>query len=192
MAPNQRVAFLLANDFEDSEFRVPFERLDGAGFEIDVIGLKEGETLKGKNGEQKVKTSLALERANPADYVALVIPGGKSPEKLRREARVLDFVRRFDATGKPLAAVCHGPQLLIAAGLVTGRTLTAWPAVQEELRQAGANAVDQEVVKDDNWITSRKPEDLNAFTDALEQEISDRNDRLRAHAALDDVPRVDY
>lgn len=191
MAPNQRVAFLLANDFEDSEFRIPYERLDAAGFEIDVIGFNKGETLKGKKGEQKTRTSLALDEASPRDYVALVIPGGKSPEKLRHDSRVLDFVREFDATGKPLAAVCHGPQVLISAGLVNGRTLTAWPDVQEELRQAGANAVDREVVKDGNWITSRKPEDLNAFTDAIEQAISDLNDRLRA-ASIDEEPRVDY
>jgi protease I len=193
MAPNQRVAFLLANDFEDSEFRIPYERLDAAGFVIDVIGPTEGEMLKGKKGQQRIKANRALDDAHAEDYVALVIPGGKSPEKLRRDPRVLDFVRNFDGTGKPLAAVCHGPQLLISAGLVKGRTLTAWPEVQEELRQAGANVEDREVVKDGNWITSRKPEDLNAFTDAIEQEISDRNDRMRAQQPAESgETHVDY
>lgn len=190
MAPNQRIAILLADEFEDSEFRIPFERLDAAGFVIDVIGLREGETLHGKKKEQKINVSRAIDDAEADDYVALVIPGGKSPEKLRRDPRVLDFVRSFAATGKPLAAVCHGPQVLISAGLVEGRTLTAWPAVQEELRQAGAKVEDRDVVKDGSFITSRKPEDMNAFTDAIEQEISDRNDQIRMREL--DEPRVDY
>lgn len=191
MAPNQRIAILLADEFEDTEFRVPYERLDAAGFQVDVVGLKAEEKLRGKKGEQTIVTDLAIEDAKPEDYVALVIPGGKSPAKLRENTHVLDFVRKFDALDRPLAAVCHGPQVLISAALAKGRTLTAWPEVQEELRRAGANVVDRTVVKDKNWITSRKPEDMNAFTDALEQEISDRNDRARRRAEPAGEPLVE-
>jgi protease I len=97
----------------------------------------------------------------------LVIPGGQSPDHLRADPRFVQFVKRFDATGRPLAAVCHGPQLLITAGLVRGRTLTAWKTIQEDLRQIGATVKDEPVVTDGNWITSRQPSDLEAFSQAI-------------------------
>jgi protease I len=103
----------------------------------------------------------------PEDYDALLIPGGYSPDHLRADPRFPAFVKQFNATGQPLAAVCHGPQLLITAGLVRGRTMTAWKTIQEDLRQIGANVVDREVVVDGSWITSRQPSDLEAFSQAL-------------------------
>ena len=177
MAPNQKVAMLLAPGFEDSEFRVPYERLDAAGFRVEVIGAIDGERLEGKKGVEAVVVDRAIDDADADDYVALVIPGGKSPANLRGDERFLDFVRAFDASGRPLAAVCHGPQLLISAGLVEGRTMTSWPSVRKELADAGAHVMDQPVVRDGNWITSRGPDDLNAFSDAIEEAISAWNDR---------------
>ena len=100
------------------------------------------------------------------EYDALVIPGGQSPDHLRADARFVELVKKFDATGRPLAAVCHGPQLLITARLVKGRTLTAWKTIQEDLRQIGAHVKDEPVVIDRNWITSRQPSDLEAFSQA--------------------------
>ncbi len=167
MAQRARIACLLGEDFEDSEFRVPYDRFKAEGFEIDVIGERAGQTLSGKKGKEKVKATKGIEEVRPEDYQALFIPGGYSPDHLRHDARFVEFVRRFDATRKPVAAVCHGPQLLMTAHLVEGRTLTAWDTVQDDLKLAGANVKDEPVVKDRNWITSRKPDDLEQFSSAV-------------------------
>lgn len=163
----RKVAILLGQGFEDSEFKVPYDRLKTEGFDVDIIGREAGEELKGDKGKVTVKATRSIADARPQEYDALVIPGGYSPDKLRADERFVRFVKEFDATKKPLAAVCHGPQLLITAGLVKGRTLTAWSTIQEDLRQIGARVKDEPVVKDANWITSRKPDDLQQFTDAL-------------------------
>ena len=113
-------------------------------------------------------------QARAEDYVALFIPGGHSPDHLRIDRRFVELTKAFDARQKPIAAVCHGPQLLITAGLVKGRTLTAWPTIQEDLRQLGANVKDEPVVVDRNWITSRKPDDLRAFSDAILDRLGHR------------------
>jgi protease I len=162
-----RIACLLGPEFEDSEFRVPYDALKNAGYQVDIIGPKAGMELKGHKGKEIVKTNKGIDEVRPEDYQALLIPGGFSPDQLRKDKRFVEFVKKFDALKRPLAAVCHGPQLLLTARLVKGRTLTAWETVQGDLEQAGANVKDQEVVIDQNWITSRKPEDLKAFTDAL-------------------------
>src|SRR6185312_12411497 len=118
-------------------------------------------------GKEKVKSEIAIDDSSPDDYDALLIPGGQSPDHLRVDPRAVDFVKRFDQTGKTIAAVCHGPQLLAAAHLVKGRTLTAWSTVQDDLQQMGAQVRDEAVVRDRNWITSRKPADLEPFSDAI-------------------------
>jgi protease I len=161
------IALLLGQGFEDSEFRIPYDRLREAGHTVDIIGTKAGEELTGYKGKEKVRTERGIDEVRPEDYQALVIPGGQSPDHLRADQRFVDFVKRFDATGRTLAAVCHGPQLLISAGLVRGRNMTAWKTIQEDLRQIGAHVVDQPVVRDRNWITSRQPGDLEQFSDAL-------------------------
>jgi len=163
----KKVAILLGQGFEDSEFKVPFDRLKTEGFDVDIIGREAGEELKGDKGKVTTKATRSIGDSRPQDYDALVLPGGHSPDKLRADERFVRFVREFDATKKPLAAVCHGPQLLITARLVKDRTLTAWSTIQEDLRQIGARVKDEPVVKDGNWITSRKPEDLQQFSDAL-------------------------
>jgi len=160
----EKVACLLADGFEDSEFRVPYDRLSASNYDVEIIGMKAGEELTGYKKRETATTDLAIEDADPASYVGLLIPGGQSPDHLRVDRRFVDFVKAFDATGRPLAAVCHGPQLLLSAELQRGRTLTAWPTVQGDLRQAGALVKDEPVVVDRNWITSRKPDDLDAFS----------------------------
>jgi protease I len=162
-----RIACLLGQGFEDSEFRVPYDRLRSEGYQVDVIGAKAGEELKGYKGREKVKAEKSIDQADAEDYDALLIPGGQSPDHLRVDKRFVDFVKAFESSGKLIAAVCHGPQLLAAAHLVKGRTLTAWSTMQDDLRQMGANVQDEEVVRDRNWVTSRKPDDLEAFSSAV-------------------------
>jgi len=177
-----KVACLLGPGFEDSEFRVPYDRLRQAGYQVDIIGTKAGEKLKGDKGKETATTDLGIDDADVDQYLALVIPGGYSPDKLRADDRFVQFVRDFDATKRPLAAVCHGPQLLLSAELVSGRTLTAWKTIQGDLRQAGAHVQDQEVVVDDNWITSRKPDDLEAFSAKLLEELAEEEERTGVQA----------
>jgi protease I len=167
-----KVACVLGQGFEDSEFRVPYDRLREAGVAVEVIGTRAGEELRGYRGREVIKADLGIDEVRPEDYALLLIPGGQSPDHLRADQRFVDFVRAFDASGQPIAAVCHGPQLLIAAGLVKGRTLTAWKTVQEDLRQIGADVKDEPVVVDRNWITSRKPEDLESFSQAIMQALA--------------------
>src|SRR5690242_11443567 len=162
-----RIACLLGPGFEDSEFRVPYDALKNAGYQVDIISMKAGTELKGYKGKETVKAEKGIDEVRAEDYQAVLIPGGHSPDQIRKDKKIVEFVKKFDATKRPLAAVCHGPQVLLTARLVRGRTLTAWETVQGDLEQAGANVKDQEVVVDQNWITSRKPEDLKAFSDAL-------------------------
>jgi protease I len=166
-----KVACLLGEGFEDSELRIPYDRLREAGFAVEIIGQRAGEELKGYRGRETVKADRGIDDANVDEYAALLIPGGYSPDHLRADARFVEFVRAFDATGRTVAAVCHGPQLLITAGLVSGRTMTAWKTIQDDLRQIGADVKDEPVVTDGNWITSRQPDDLEAFSQAILQTL---------------------
>ena len=167
MAQRAKVACVISDGFEDSEFRVPYDRMRSEGFQVEVIGARAGETVRGKAGKEQVKVEKGIADARPQDYQALFIPGGYSPDHLRLDPRFVDFAKAFDRDHKLVAAVCHGPQLLMTAGLVKGRTLTAWPTVQQDLAQVGAKVKDEPVVVDDNWITSRKPDDLPQFSDAI-------------------------
>ena len=119
-----------------------------------------------------MKADKSIDQVKAQEYQGLLIPGGQSPDQLRADPRFVQFVKTFDQTKRPLAAVCHGPQLLLAARLVKGRTLTAWSTVQVDLELAGAKVVDEAVVIDQNWITSRKPEDLPKFTEAFVNAIN--------------------
>ncbi|HET6345913.1 MAG TPA: type 1 glutamine amidotransferase domain-containing protein [Myxococcota bacterium] len=163
----QKIACLLGKDFEDTEFRTPYEALLEAGFEVDIIGIEVGQKLEGYHRKQVATCDVGIDGAEADAYAGLLIPGGMSPEHLRGDARFVQFVRDFDKTKRPIAAICHGPQLLITAGLVRGRTLTAWTTVQEDMRQIGAHVRDSAVVVDDNWITSRKPADIPQFVDTF-------------------------
>jgi protease I len=161
------IAMPLAPGFEDSEFAIPAQRLRDAGHDVVVFGSSRGEVVTGKRGQARVTVETTADALDLDAIDAVVIPGGLSPGRLRDDPRVVDFVRRFFDTGKPLAAICHGPQLLVQAGVVDGRTLTSWPALQAEIEKAGATWIDQDLVEDTNLVTSRKPEDLEIFCKAI-------------------------
>lgn len=171
MAARPKIGCLLGDGFEDSEFRFPYDRFVTQGFTVEVIGAEKGQHIEGKKYES-VAAERSIDDARPEDYDALFVPGGASPDHLRADPRFVEFVKRFDALGRPVALICHGPQLLMAAGLVKGRTLTAWKTVQADLRLAGADVRDEPVVRDRNWITSRMPGDLPQFTDAVVATLS--------------------
>ncbi|SDS94415.1 protease I [Paenibacillaceae bacterium GAS479] len=158
-----KVAFLLGSQFEDSEMQAPYEAIRAEGHETVIIGLKAGEKLQGKQQKVEYTAELGIKDAKPDEYDAVVIPGGSSPEALRNDSSIHSFVQRLDEEGKTIAAICHGPQILISAGLAKGRTLTCYAALRDDLANAGANYVDQEVVVDKNFVTSRMPQDEPAF-----------------------------
>jgi protease I len=174
------VGMPVATDFEDTEFVIPRDRLAAAGHTVVVLGATAGESIDGKRGEQVARIDLAVSEANPADFDALVIPGGYSPDHLRSDPKMVAFVQKFGKDNRLIAAVCHGPQLLIEADLVRGRRLTSWPSVRKDLEHAGARWVDVPVCIDGNLITSRKPDDLEEFSQAI-------IDRLAAAASKDFV-----
>jgi deglycase len=162
-----RIAVPVAEGFEDSEFSTPFERLTSAGHEIVTIGPRAGEEVAGKHGKTHARVDARAADVDPAEFDALVIPGGQSPDRLRTDVDVVDFVRRFSESGKLVAAICHGPQLLIEADVVADRELTSWPSVRKDLENAGATWVNEAVVEDENLITSRGPDDLDPFCEAI-------------------------
>ncbi|WP_079411454.1 type 1 glutamine amidotransferase domain-containing protein [Paenibacillus ferrarius] len=166
----KKVAFLLADGYEDSEMKNPYEALTQNGNEVVIISLDKGAVLNGKKGTISYTSHLAAEEADAGDYVAIVIPGGKSPSVLLENEHVRSFVQKADQAGTTIAAICHGPQILAKAGLLQGRTLTSYPGIADEVREAGGTFVDKEVVVDGNLITSRTPADEPAFI----QEIIDR------------------
>ena len=157
----KHVLIISADGFEDSELLQPYQQLNEEGVSADIASLRAG-TLTGKHG-MEVTATLTVEEVVPDDYEMLLLPGGKAPAELRKHQRVLDIARHFFQQNKPVAAICHGPQILISAGVMEGRTATSYPSVGDELKNAGANYRDQEVVVDGNLITSRKPDDIPAF-----------------------------
>jgi protease I len=167
MARQIKVACLLGDGFEDTEFRAPYERMRREGFDVVIIGARKGAELRGKRGKEQVRADAGIDEMDPSDFDLLFIPGGNSPDQLRANPRFVEFVKRFDEQGKPIAAICHGPQLLMSARRVKGRMLTAWKTIQVDLDLAGANVRDEPVVIDRNLITSRQPEDVPQFSDAI-------------------------
>jgi protease I len=157
------VACVLAADFEDSEFEDPHRALLEAGHDVTVIGLERGATLEGKKGKVKVVAERSFDEVKPDDFDALLIPGGSSPDKLRAHEAPVKFVKAFMTAGKPVLSICHGPQLLLTADEYRKHRMTAWKTVQGDLKKAGADVVDQEVVVDRNLVTSRQPADIPAF-----------------------------
>jgi len=162
-----RIACVLGPGFEDSEFKDPFDAFKQGGHKVDIIGLAPGQDLQGKQGKVKTKTDKSFDEVKVGDYDALFIPGGHSPDALRADDRAVRFVGEFDRAGKPIFAICHGPQLLMTARRVKGRTLTAWKTIQGDLECIeDVTVVDEPVASDRNWITSRQPSDIPAFIDA--------------------------
>lgn len=162
-----KVAFVLADDFEDSEFQVPYDRIRDAGHQVTVIGTEAGREVKGKKGRSTFTVETTPDEVNPADFDALVVPGGYSPDKLRTSPGIVKFVQGMFDGDKPVAAICHAGSLLVEADAVRGRTVTSWPSIRTDLINAGAQWVDREVVADGNVITSRNPDDLDAFVGAI-------------------------
>jgi protease I len=178
----KRIAILATDGFEQAELTEPRKALDQAGAKTEVISPKSGE-IKGwktRDWGGTVKVDKTLDQAKPQDYDALLLPGGvMNPDHLRMDPMAVSFVHDFVATGRPVAAICHGPWTLIDAGVVKGKTFTSWPSLKTDLKNAGANWVDQEVVTDGQFISSRKPDDIPAFSKALIEMISE----ARAKAA---------
>jgi protease I len=163
-----RIAIVLGPDFEDSEFDVPRNRLDAHGHDVVVVGSSQWTKLTGKKGEVSATVDVSVGVVDADEFDAVVIPGGYSPDHLRTDEAIVRFVRDMATKGAPVAAVCHAGSLLIEADLVEGRTVTSWPSIRTDLVNAGAAWVDEEVVVDGNLITSRKPDDLPAFVEAIE------------------------
>lgn len=161
-----RIAILATDGFEQSELLEPRKALDEAGADTEVVSPKEG-TIRGWNHKewgQEVAVDQALDNVDPKDYDALLLPGGvMNPDALRMQSKAVAFTKAFFDDGKPVAAICHGPWMVLEAGAAKGHRMTSWPSLQTDLRNAGAEWVDQEVVVDGNLATSRKPDDLPAF-----------------------------
>jgi protease I len=166
-----KVAVLLTNMFEDSEYTQPAEALKKAGHELTHVGLQSGETVKGKTHGTPVKVDKTAKEVTAGDFDALLIPGGYSPDKLRVDDHVVRFVKDFVESGKPVCAICHAPQLLITAQVLQGRRITGWKSLIQDIKNAGADFIDQEVVEDGNLISSRSPADLPAFIQACSQRL---------------------
>jgi protease I len=167
----RRIAILATDGFEQSELTEPKRLLEQAGAQTDVIAPGGASRIKGwSKGDWggQVAVDVALKDATPEPYDALVLPGGvMNPDKLRLEPAAIALIKAFDDAGKPVAAICHGPWTLIDAGLVRNRQVTSWPSLRKDLENAGAHWQDSEVVRDGQLITSRKPDDIPAFADAI-------------------------
>lgn len=170
-----KVAILAAEGFEQAELVEPKKALEQAGAVTAVVSPAKGEVQGWKHFEkgEKVKVDVPLEQANAAEFDALLLPGGvANPDQLRMQPKAVEFVRSFFESHKPVAAICHGPWTLIEAGVVEGRTMTSWPSLKTDLRNAGANWVDEEVVVDKGLVSSRKPADIPAFNRKMIEEFS--------------------
>ena len=173
---NRTIAILSEDGFEEVELTSPKEALEKAGATVHVISPKSGSIKSFKDGNWNMDVSVdkTLDEASPEDYNGLLLPGGViNPDKLRRNNRAVNFVKHFFAEGKPIAAICHGPQTLIETGALEGRKMTSFPSIKTDLENAGAYWEDSEVVVDQGLTTSRSPEDLPAFNDKMVEEFSE-------------------
>jgi protease I len=172
----KRIAILATEGFEQSELEQPRAALDEAGAKTEVVSLQDGK-IRGwakNNFGHAVDVDLTVDQARAENYDGLLLPGGvMNPDKLRAEPKAIEFVRAFFTAGKPVAAICHGPQVLIDADVVRGRTLTSYHSVKRDLQNAGANWVDRQVVVDNGLVTSRRPDDIPAFNDKMIEEFAE-------------------
>ena len=163
----KRIAMLVEDGFEDRELTGPLETLRAAGATVTIVGPTAGAQFTGKRGEAVVTSDLAAGAARMKDFDALVIPGGHAPDKMRMRHAMVDLAREMMDANKPVAAICHAPSLLISANVLKGRTLTCWPSIAIDVKNAGGRYVDKPVVEDGNLITSRKPDDVPVFSEAI-------------------------
>ena len=171
----KNVLIIATNGFEQSELMSPKKRLEEDGFKTTVASIEEGEIRGWDENDwgKSVSVDKQVADVDVADYDALLLPGGQiNPDILRMNDKVIETVKAFNTAGKPIAAICHAPWLLIEADIVKGKTVTSWPSVWTDLKNAGGNVVDQEVATDGNLITSRNPDDIPAFTDALKSALN--------------------
>jgi protease I len=170
LIPDSRILIVATDGFEEWELFGPREILQKRGADVQLASLKRDPiqaTVHDDPGKT-IRPDMTIDEANADDFDGLILPGGvRNPDTLRLHGKVIDLIKAFDRQGKPIAAICHGPWLLVEADLLRGRTATSWPSIRTDLRNAGANVVDEAVVTDGNIITSRKPDDVGAFTDAL-------------------------
>jgi protease I len=158
-----KVACVLARGFEDSEFRQPYDALKAAGHEVTIVGLEAGQQVQGDKGRETATVERSFSDVTPDGFDALFVPGGVSPDRLRAHPAAVAFVKAFFDQRKPVMAICHGPQIFIAAGTYKDHRMTAWKTIQADLRLLGADVIDDEVVVDRNLVTSRQPQDIPAF-----------------------------
>jgi protease I len=161
-----KIAIIIADMFEDAEYTEPADAFREEGHELIHIGLEAGTTVKGKKEQTSIRIDKAVKDVSVDDFDALLIPGGYSPDKLRVDHDAVRFAKDFVDSGKPVFVICHGPQLLISADVIRGRKITGWKSIIQDIKNAGAEFIDQEVVEDGNLISSRSPDDLPAFIQA--------------------------
>lgn len=190
----KRVLILATDGFEQSELLEPRKLLEAAGFETVLASPTPGKIRGWNHGEwgEAVKVDKDIDEVSADDFDALMLPGGQmNPDVLRMDDRVIELIEEFDSENKPIAAICHAPWLLIEADIVDGRTVTGWPSIHTDLENAGADVVDQEVAIDGNLITSRKPEDIPAFTQALIEALEEADEDDEDDADDDDKDEDD-
>jgi protease I len=182
---DKRIMILAADGFEQSELMVPKQRLEEAGAAVDIVSLKIGEIWGWKKDDwgDPIEVDRTIDAVTVEEYDALVIPGGRiNPDLLREDEDAVAFVRDFYASKKPIAAVCHAPWVLIEAGIAKGRKMTSYHSIATDVKNAGANWVDKEVVVDQGLITSRNPGDLEAFSAKIIEEVQEARHERRAVA----------
>jgi protease I len=179
-----KVAFLATDMFEQVELTEPWRTVEEQGWQPELVSLRPGE-IQGFNHYDKADrfpVDRLVEEVSVADYDALVVPGGVgNPDAMRMDENAVAFVRAFADAGKPMAAICHGPWLLVESGVVRGRRVTSWPSLQTDIRNAGGNWVDEQVVVDNGVVTSRKPDDLPAFCAKLVEEFTEGRHRVQVN-----------
>lgn len=161
-----KIAVLIENMFEDSEYAEPAAAFKRAGHELIHVGLEKGAAVTGEKKRKKAKVDRAINEVTVNDFDAIFIPGGYSPDRLRFYDDIVAFVREFAQANKPVFFICHGAQLLITADVIKGRKVTGWKSISRDIKNAGAEFIDQEVVEDSNFISSRSPKDIPAFVQA--------------------------
>jgi len=167
MLDGKKIAVLVEEDFEDSGLILPMRAMKDAGAKVVLVGSGSQETYRGKQHSATVRVDVTADKVKIEDFDAIILPGGYAADKMRSHQSMVELVRRAFDLGRVVAAICHGPQLLISAEIVKGRRVTSWPSVAIDLRNAGAEWIDASVVQDGNLITSRKPADLPRFNKAI-------------------------
>ena len=174
----KKVAILTANGFEEVELTSPKKAMEDAGFKVDIVSMENGEVKAWNHDHWSITlpVDVPLSEANMSDYDGLMIPGGVlNPDHMRNKKEYVQFAKSFMEAGKPVAAICHGPQLLIETGLLKRRKMTSYPSIKTDIKNAGADWQDKDVVVDNGLVTSRSPEDLEAFNKKLVEEVREGN-----------------